>query len=103
MISNSDIQVWLDTQAVAGHMQIVPYVASKEERRVNYRINVIRQGGRGNRIQISQSGRTGVQAATPTVLSRLAVGNSPTVQCSVNVILREGVRELGTYHFECVQ
>jgi hypothetical protein len=101
MMPNSNVQVWLDTQAVAGQMQIVPYVASKEERRVNYRIDVIRQGERGNRIQISQSGRMGVQAATPTVLSCLAVDNSPAVQCSVNVILREGVRELGVYHFEC--
>lgn len=101
MMSNSNVQVWLDTQAVAGQMQIVPYVESKEDRRVNYRIDVIRQGERGNRIQISQSGRMGVRAAIPTVLSRLAVGNSPTVRCRVNVILREGVRELGVYHFEC--
>jgi hypothetical protein len=103
VVPNSDVQVWLDTQTIAGQMQIVPYVAIKKERRVNYRINVIRQGGRGNRIQISQSGRTDVQAATPTVLSRLAVGNSPEVQCSVNVVLRDGVRELGTYHFECAR
>lgn len=100
MMSNSNVQVWLDTQAVAGQMQIVPYVASKEERRVNYRIDVIRQGERGNRTQISQSGRTEVQAATPTVLSRLAVGSSPAVQYSVNVVLRDGARELGSYHFK---
>jgi hypothetical protein len=101
MMPDSDVQVWLDTQIIAGQMQIVPYVAIKKERRVNYRVNVIRQGERGNRIQISQSGRTEVQAANPTALSRLAVGNSPEVQCSVNVVLRDGVRELGTYHFEC--
>jgi hypothetical protein len=103
MMSNSNVQVWLDTQAVAGQMQIVPYVASKEERRVNYRIDVIRQGERGNRTQISQSGRTEVQAATPTVLSRLAVGSSPAVQYSVNVVLRDGARELGSYHFKCAR
>lgn len=103
MMPDSDVQVWLDTQAIAGQMQIVPYVASREVRRVSYRIDVIRQGGHGNRTQISQSGRMEVQAANPTVLSRLTVSNSPAAQCSVDVVLRDGVRELGAYHFICPQ
>lgn len=101
MMQDSDIQVWLDTQAAAGQMQVVPYVASKVSRQVSYRINVIRQGEGGSRMQISQSGRTEVQAATATALSHVALGNSSATQCSVDVVLRDGGRELGTYHFDC--
>lgn len=103
MMPDSDIQVWLDTQAAAGQMQVVPYVASKVGRHVSYRIDVIRQGDGGSKTQISQSGRMDVQAAIPTVLSRVELGNSSATQCSVNVVLRDGVREIGTYHFDCSQ
>lgn len=101
MMQDADIQVWLDTQAAAGQMQIVPYVSSKVERQVSYRINVVRQEEGGSRMQISQSGRAEVPASTATALSHVALGNSSADQCSVNVILRDSGRELGTYHFDC--
>ena len=103
MVQDSDIQVWLDTQAAAGQMQVVPYVASRVDRHVSYRINVIRRGDGGSKMQISQSGRAEVPAATATALSRVALGNSAVAQCSVDVVLRDGARELGIYHFDCGQ
>lgn len=103
MMQDADIQVWLDMQATAGQMQIVPYVTSKVERQLSYRINVVRQGEGGSRMQISQSGRAEVAASTATALSHVALGSSSTAQCSVNVVLRDSGRELGIYHFDCGQ
>lgn len=101
LMQDTDIQVWLATQASAGQVQMVPYVTSRVGRKLSYRIDVIRQGGHGNRTQISQSGRIELSAATPTELSQLALGSSDDTQCRVDIVLREGVREVGSFHFDC--
>lgn len=98
MIVDADLQVWLDTQVFAGQTVVVPYVLSVSERQLTYRLEVRQASGAGTS-RISQNGRVNANAASPTALSKVALQNAHG--CQVEVVLTEGVQQLGTYRFDC--
>ena len=100
MVADADIQVWLDTQAIAGQMIVVPYVRSARDMQVNFRMDVIQQGGGGSS-RISQQGLTSAIAATPTMLARVTLGMQKDGECRVELSLHEGEKKVGTYQFSC--
>ena len=100
MAVDADIQVWLDMQANTRQTVIVPYVQSARDIRVNFRMNVTQNSDSGTS-RSSQEGEISASAATPTPLARVTLGRQQGGECRVEVVLREGQQNVGTYHFSC--
>lgn len=100
MVADADLQVWLDMQASTRQTVIVPYVQSARNMRVSYRMNVIQRSDAGTS-RTSQEGQVSANASTPTPLARVTLGRQQNGDCRVEVTLREGQNDVGTYHFGC--
>lgn len=101
MIADTDLQVWLDTQANTSQRMLVPYVKSVRDIQVTYRMDVIQRGGAGTS-RISQQGKVDAIAAQPTALGRVALGLQNVGECRVEITLRENQKDLGVYNFDCM-
>lgn len=47
MVIDTDLQVWLEGQAGANGMVMIPYVKTVEELELSYHMEVIQEGGAG--------------------------------------------------------
>lgn len=99
MAPDADLQVWLDTQAAAGRVAVVPYVRSVIDMRINYRMDVVQQSAAGTS-RISQQGRVSTEADEPTALARVTL-TPKDGKCHIEITLREGGKEVGAYRFDC--
>ena len=102
MIPDSNIQVWLDTQAALGQTTLVTYVKSMRDMQIGFRMDVIQRGGAGTS-RITQKGTINANAATPTSLGRVALGIQKGSDCSIELALDESGREIGVYRFDCAR
>lgn len=95
-------QVWLDVQNQPGQIIVVPYVKSARDIQLKFRMDVIYRG-EGNTSRVSQQGTVNAEAATPTALANVKLGSSTHGDCDVELALHEGVKEIGTFHFNCMK
>lgn len=100
MLVRPDVQVWLDTQYGPEQAVIVPYVQSEVDARLQYRVDLVQQGGSGTS-RLSQAGRVELTAGEAAPLSRLAVSSTNSKACTLEVVLRDHEKELGRFSFDC--
>ncbi len=100
MIADTNLQVWLDTQAQLGQTVLIPYVKSVKDVQVDYKMSVIKTGKSGNS-RIDQGGKVHANAAEPTALSRMSINLQKEDECHIELKLHNGNEELGTYNFDC--
>lgn len=100
MLTDSDIQVWLDSQPNAGQLVMVPYVKTSRDMHVTYRLKLVQTSVSGNS-SVSQGGMLRVSAASAMPLSRVAITPSKEGRCQLEVTLHEGGQVLGNYSFDC--
>lgn len=96
-----DIDVWLDTERVAQQVKVIPYVRTAEEMMVNYRIELVRDGGSGS-TRITQSGAVTSSPAKPAAMGQMSVDAHPAKgKCQISIVLRSKGESLGNYNFDC--
>lgn len=96
------LQVWLDTQLELGQTLLVPYMKNINDIQVDYSISLSMSGKSGTS-RIKQGGKVDALAAEPTALSRMRIRLQKEDACHIELVLRSGGKELGTYHFDCQQ
>ncbi|TCT10432.1 curli-like amyloid fiber formation chaperone CsgH [Paralcaligenes ureilyticus] len=100
MVADTNLQVWLETNANTTPSIVVPYVQSSEEKKIHYELHAIKKGRAGTS-EVSQSGIVRVLAKMPTALSGMALSASKDDTCQIVLILAEGGVPVGNYHFDC--
>lgn len=96
-----DIDVWLDTERVARQVRVIPYVRTAEEMRVDYRIELVRDGGGGS-TRIAQSGAVTSSPAKPAAMGQMSVDAHPANgKCHISISLTSKGESLGEYNFDC--
>ena len=100
MIADADMNVWLETLSASQPSVIVPYVQSAADRRVTYRVKVIKEGKSG-RSEISQGGSVFMQASRATALGRMSMSVGEQDNCRIEVTLTEAGKPAGEYQFDC--
>jgi len=100
MIGDSDIQVWLETQAATQPGVIVPYVQSAVDKRLSFRVRVIREG-RSGRSEISQGGSIFTAAAQATPLGKMSLNVKDGDICEIELTLTEAGKPTDMYRFDC--
>lgn len=100
MIGDSDIQVWLEMQNSTQPGVIVPYVQSTVDKRLNYRVRVIREN-RSGRSEISQGGSVFMTAARATALGKMSLSVKDEDVCEIELILTESGKPADRYRFDC--
>jgi hypothetical protein len=96
----SDMQVWIDSQVIAGQTIVVPYVKSDIDRNMRYRLDVIKKGASGL-ARISQGGTVLAVAEKPVSLSRTSIDVRQNDTCTLEIVLTEKGVAIGTYRFDC--
>lgn len=100
MVADTDLQVWLDSRAVAAQVVMIPYVRSARDTQIIYSMNVIQNKG-GNTARISQKGKVSAAAAADTALTRVALSMQKEGECRVELVVSEEGKDAATYHFDC--
>ena len=100
MIADVDLQVWLATEDVGGRAAVVPYVKSAKDMRLNYRMDVIRQGQSGSS-RIRQMGNIDAIANTSAALGQVTLDLKKDDNCYIEVALDNANAALGVYRFDC--
>lgn len=100
MNADANIQVWLETSAVAQTSIISPHVQSDAAKLLTYRITTT-QESRAGRSSIGQSGEVALEADQPTALSRLAVRREADDRCRITLILLSSDMPERHYDFAC--
>ena len=95
-----NLQVWLDTVPGTRPSVVVPYVQSRADDTVQYRLSATRQGRSGSST-IQQSGDLRLRANTPTALTRFSLSVGQRDQCRIELILYANGKPAGTYQFDC--
>jgi curli production protein len=95
-----NLQVWLDTVPGTQPSVVVPYVQSRVDDTVHYRLSAVRQG-RGGSSAIRQSGDVRLRANKPTALTRFSLSVGRQDQCRIELILYADGKPAGAYQFEC--
>ncbi|NYT70305.1 curli-like amyloid fiber formation chaperone CsgH [Pusillimonas noertemannii] len=99
MNADTDLQVWLETQAQTRPGIIVPYVQSSHSTHLRYLLRTtVTRGGSSSRV--SQGGMLEVPAGTAVPLPRLAV-SQPDGQCRIELVLAEKKGSERHYEFDC--
>lgn len=99
-VADVNLQVWLDTVPGTHPAVVVPYVRSKEDGQIQYKLTVIKRGTGGSS-NIGQSGQVQVVADRPAELSRFSINLGKHDECRIELMLIENNRPAGTYHFDC--
>lgn len=102
MIADADLQVWLDSQPIAGQLVMIAYVKTARDMQVTFRLKMLQTSESGSS-SVSQDGMVRVSAASATPLSRVAITRSKEGECQLEVTLREGEQVLGNYSFDCAR
>lgn len=100
MIADTNLQVWLETDANTRPAMIIPYVQSEKNRSIHYRLYAIKDGRSGTS-RVSQSGTIRVLAKQPTAISRMSISTNKSDSCRIELILAEGGFPVGKYSFDC--
>ncbi|GAC1529718.1 MAG: hypothetical protein NVS2B4_08210 [Ramlibacter sp.] len=100
MAVDMQTQVWLEAVPRTVPALVVAYVRSEHDARLNYYVNVIKQGPSG-KSRIVQSGTVQAAAGAATQLTKLSVSSQPGDDCDVAVSVREGNEDRGTFRFDC--
>lgn len=100
MVTDADINVWLDMVERVNPPVVVPFVQSSEGGSVNYRVRVIKQGQTGRSV-IGQSGAVSLQPSVPAALSRISLNSQGGSRCDIEIILTRNDMKTLHYHFEC--
>lgn len=99
MNADTDLQVWLETQAHTRPEVIVPYVQSSQATNLRYLLRTtVTHGGGSSRI--SQGGALDVPAHTAVALPGLAI-SQPGGQCRIELVLTERTGDDKRYEFDC--
>ena len=99
MNADTDLQVWLETQAQAQHEIIVPYIQSHHSTRLRYLLRTKVKQASGSST-ISQGGALEVPADTATPLPKLLL-NTINGECRIELILSEKTGPEQRYEFDC--
>lgn len=102
MIADTNLQVWLETDANTRPAMLIPYVQSDKNRNMHYQLYAIKDGRSGSS-RVSQSGTIQVLAKQPTAISRMSLSTNKSDSCRIELILAEGGLPLGKYSFACPQ
>ena len=94
------LQVWIDTRSEPGQTVLTPYIKSAQAIQVDYSMS-LSMNGKSGKSRINQGGKVNAAAATPTALSRMRIHLRQEDACDIELVLRNGGKELGTYHFDC--
>lgn len=99
MNADTNLQVWLETQAHSRPPVIVPYVQSSHHANLRYLLRTI-VSHNGGSSRVSQGGALEVPADTPVALPRLTI--SPVNgECRIELVLsgKQGADQ--HYEFDC--
>jgi hypothetical protein len=102
MISDSDIQLWLETEARTQPAVIVPYVRSESSTELRYSIGLEAQGDAGSS-RMSQGGKVRLQGGVAQALGRLQVSLEGVQECTVHIALAQYGQPKSTYDFPCTE
>src|SRR3546814_8594551 len=96
---DTDLQVWLETQAQSKPGFVVPYVQSSEHKNLRYllRTTVEHQGSHS---RVSQGGALDVPPHTAVALPGLSI-NQPDGSCRIELFLTEKMGAEKHYEFDC--
>lgn len=100
MNADANIQVWLETSAVAQTSIITPHVQSDIEQQMTYRITTTQESSAG-KSSIGQSGDIMLQADKATPISRLAIRRNEDDDCRITLILLSSDKSEHRYDFVC--
>lgn len=98
---DTDLQVWLETQAQSRPGVLVPYVQSTEQTNLRYLLRTTIEHS-GNHSRISQGGALDLPAHTAVPLPGLTI-NQPDGQCRIELFLTEKMGAEKRYEFDCSQ
>lgn len=99
MNADTDLQVWLETQAQSRPGVIIPYVQSSQPTHLRYLLRTIVTHG-GNSSRLSQGGVLNVPARTAVALPRLSI-SQPDGECRVELVLSEKAGPEKRFEFDC--
>jgi curli production protein len=100
MNADSDIQVWLETVSRTQPSIIIPYVKSRHETTLRYKLRTIQQGS-GGRAVIGQGGTIAVLADVPAPLMKMSLNRGANDTCNIRLVLSEVGNEDRNYEFDC--
>lgn len=100
MDTDINLQIWLETGTVSHPALIVPYVQSKRDQIIRYRVASLNEGRNGS-TRIKQAGQTQVVANQPTALTHLTIARTATDHCLITIVVDTVQGEQKTYRFEC--
>lgn len=100
MVTNIDLQVWLEKDAAMHPPMVVPYVRSSESGRIDYTLEAI-SSGRNGTSQVTQSGSVAAHADQATALSRFSISTFPDQRCQIKLTLTPEGAASRKYRFDC--
>ncbi len=100
MVSDADIQAWLDTTAHTTPSIITPYVQTTVDKTLHYRVHAVRQG-QGGKSEIRQGGTVKAMAKQPAALGQMSFSVDQDDLCTITLTLTEAGTQVGEYHFDC--
>lgn len=100
MNADADIQVWLESSAVAQTTIVSPHVQSDVAQLLTYKV-ITTQENRGGKSSIGQTGEVALKADQPTPLSRVAIRRDENDHCRITLILLSSVISQRQFDFSC--
>ena len=100
MMADTDIQVWLETEARTHPPQVVPYVQSDKTADIRYTIGVLAQGKSG-RTRMSQGGRLALEPGQPKALGKISLSLDPAQECTISIAINQNGAPAREYEFSC--
>lgn len=100
MMTDTDIQVWLETEARTHPPQVVPYVQSEKTVDIRYTVGVLAQGKSG-RTRMSQGGRLTLESGQPKALGKISLTLDSTEECSISIAINQNGAPAHQYDFSC--
>ncbi len=99
MVVDSNIQVWLETDARTGSI-ITPYLRSAVPQTVQYQVRASKEGSHGRSV-ITQSGTVTTEAEQAVALGSIGMSVAPADACRIELSLAEGGVLFATYVLPC--
>lgn len=102
MTPDIGLEVWLEHQAQAKLVYLIPQLRSAVDLALTYAITLEQHSASGN-ARMLQQGRVETRAKEVVALSRLALSPRGDGRCEMEVVLRRDGNEVGVFRFDCKQ
>jgi hypothetical protein len=100
MMTDTDIQVWLETDARTQPVLVVPYVQSSRDTELRYIVGITSKSPSG-RSNLSQGGQVTLVAGHPGTLGKMSLTVDANTTCSMRIALSQYGQPQKVYDFSC--